>query len=389
MFRSRLKWPGATLGASVALCLASGLARAQTFSAPLDQCQLVKAPAALSNCASVQDPLNRGGATIDNEGNVTVLVFGAATDTTYAVTFVSNDGTQTTLLGNLKTDNNGDGALRRDAFFKFGTVGAGNVVLNNSGEEFVTGIAISGNGLESGRDFQPGLVRCTDVTVPGPLSGCGSDSLSSGHVDVENDDGSLSIHVSGARPNTSYTAFFRSPSGRTAVSLGTVGPTNKKGSATLVVTSEFAADTVGSGLVVLQNGTTDEFESGFKVDEKFVPPAASAANLVPCGEVTDPTLSNCGTDPLDVGGYEVNAAGQIAVRLTGAEPSTNYEVFFRPLDDSGELDTGIAVPTNALGNAVVGPKSYFAANTVASGTLVVKRSGSDQPDEFVAGYELH
>jgi len=26
--------------------------------------------------------------------------------------------------------------------------------------------AISSNGLESARDFQPGLVRCTDVTVP-------------------------------------------------------------------------------------------------------------------------------------------------------------------------------------------------------------------------------
>ena len=72
-----------------------------------------------------------------------------------------------TSLGNLKTGVEGDGAFRKDAFFKFGTVGAGNVVLTSGGgEEFVTGLSISSNGLESARDFQPALVRCTDVTVP-------------------------------------------------------------------------------------------------------------------------------------------------------------------------------------------------------------------------------
>jgi hypothetical protein len=44
------------------------------------------------------------------------------------------------------------------------------------------------------------------------------------------------------------------------------------------------------------------------------------------------------------------------------------------------------VPTNALGNADTGLKPFFSANTVASGTFVVK---SGTFDEFVAGYELH
>ena len=230
MFQSRVKWPVALLAAPFALCLASGLARAQTFDAPLVQCKSVTTPTALTTCASTQDPLTRGGATISDEGDVTVIVFGAATNTTYAVSFVSGDGTQSTSIGNLKTDADGNGAIRKDAFFKFGTVGAGNVVLSSGGgEEFVTGISISSNGLESRRDFQPGLVRCTDVTVPGTLSGCGSDSLTSGRVDVENDDGAMSIHVSGARPSTSYTAILRSPSGGTPITLGTVGPTDKAG----------------------------------------------------------------------------------------------------------------------------------------------------------------
>ena len=390
MHLSRLKWPLAILAAPIALGLASGLACAQTFSAALDQCKAVTAPAALLNCASVQDPLNRGGATISDMGDVTVQIFGAATDATYAVTFVSGDGTQSTPLGNLKTDSHGDGAFRKDAFFKFGTVGAGNVVLSSvGGEEFVTGISISSNGLESGRDFQPGLVRCTDVTVPGALSNCGSDSLTSGHVDVENDDGALAIHVSGARPNTSYTAILRSPNGGTSIMLGTVGPTNKAGSATLIENAEFAASEIASGSIVLQSNSTDEFESGFKVDEKFVPPAVSAENFVPCEDVTDPILSNCGTDPLDNGAYEVNAQGQISVALKGADPSTNYEVFFRPLDDTGDVDTGIKVATNAAGNGAVGSKSFFTANTVASGTLVVKRQDTESEDQFVAGFKLH
>lgn len=390
MFRtSRFKWPAAVLIAPVALLLASGLARAQSFSASLVQCASVTTPAALTNCASVNDPLKRGIATINDMGDVTVAVNGAATNTTYAVSFVSGDGTQSASLGNVTTNNKGDGALRHDAFFKFGTVGAGNVVLSSGGfQEFVTGISISSNGLESGPDFQPGLVRCADVAVPGSLSSCGNDPLTSGRADVENDDGALSIHVNGARPSSSYTAILRAQNGA-STTLGTVGPTDHHGNATLIVSAEFAASTMGSGSIVLQSNSTDQFVSGFKVNQKFVRPAVSVSNLVRCADVTDPIGLVCGSDPLDSGAYEVNATGQIGVKVRGAEPSTNYEVFFRPLDDSGDVDTGLAVATNALGNDEAGPHSFFAADAVASGTLVVKRAGTGQPDEFVAGFKLH
>jgi len=367
------------------------MANAQSFSASLDQCKSVTVPNTLSNCATIQDPLRRGIATISDQGDITVAITGAATNTTYAVSFVSGDGTQSVALGNLATDNHGDGAFRKDAFFKFGTVGAGNVVLSGGGsEEFVSGLSISNNGLESDPDFQPGLVRCTDVVVPGTLSNCGSDSLTAGHVDIENDDGALSIHVHGARPDTSYSAIFRSPNGGATTPIGTVGPTNKAGDATLVVeVGPFAAGTAGSGSIVLQSGSMDEFVSGFRVNERFVRPAVSESNLVPCGAVTDPADLVCGSDPLDHGSYEVNAAGQVTVDLNGADPSTNYELFFRPLDDSGDVDTLIKVATNAQGDAHTGPKAFFAANTVASGTFVVKRQDSENEDQFVAGYKLH
>src|SRR5579875_2525950 len=382
MFKSKWSIASAAMLIGTAMSALGGQAYADSFSAPLVQCTAVTSPAALTNCAGTQDPLRNGG--------VTIIVNGAATDTTYAVSLVSNDGTQTTSIGNLTTGPRGNGALRKDAFFKFGTVGAGNVVLTSgagpNNEEFVTGVSVSANGLESARDFDPSLVRCTDVTAPGTLSNCGSDSLSSGRVDVENTDGAMSIHISGARPNTTYNAIFRGPSGA-SVTLGSVGPTNKAGNATQVFSNAFASGTIASGEVVLQSGGTDEFVSGFKVKQHFVRPDVAVSNLVACGEVSNPSGLTCGTDPLDAGDYQVNAAGAIIVNLKGAAPTTNYEVWFRPLDNSGDVDTGIAVPTDKNGNAHVGPKPYFTANSVDSGTLVIKQKGSNQPDEFVAGFK--
>ena len=123
--------------------------------------------------------------------------------------------------------------------------------------------------------------------------------------------------------------------------------------------AEFLAGTIGSGSIVLQSGGLNEFVSGFKVDQKFVPPAVSASSLVACGSVTDPDDLTCGSDPLDAGFYEVNAGGQISVGLKGAEPSTNYEVYFRPLDNSPDVDTSIASIDQRLGNARDGSEDLF------------------------------
>ena len=381
----------ALIAAPVALCLASGLASAQTFDLPLEKCSAVTSPAAITTCAASQDPLNGGGATISDQGDVTVTVFGAATNTSYGVSLVSNDGTQTTSLGTLMTGAAGNGAMRKEAFFKFGTVGAGNVVLTHGGEQFVTGLNVSSSGIEFRRDFRPGLVRCTDVTVPGTLTNCGSDSLNSGFALIEQADGAALIQVSGARPSTGYTASLVSPSG-TPLAIGTVGPTGGAGNATFVLDSPnavFPNGIVASGEVVLQSGSTNEFMSGFKVDRKFIHPKVSASTLEPCGSVTYPApLANCGSDPLDSGSYKVETGGLISVTLAGANPSTNYEAWFRPLDNTGDVDTGVSLATDAEGNARAKPKSFFGKNTVAAGTIVIKEQGSTE-DQFVAGYDTN
>jgi hypothetical protein len=208
---------------------------------------------------------------------------------------------------------------------------------------------------------------------------------------VEQADGAALIQVSGARPSTSYTASLVSPSG-TSLAIGTVGPTGGAGNATFVLDSPNAVFPNGidaSGEVVLQNGSTNEFVSGFKVDQKFVHPKVSASTLEPCGSVTYPApLANCGSDPLDSGSYKVETGGLISVTLSGATPSTNYEAWFRPLDNTGDVDTGISLATNAEGNAQAKPKQFFAKNTVAAGTIVIKEQGSTE-DQFVAGYDTN
>ena len=158
MFRSQVKWRAVLLGAPIAFWLGTGLARAQTFNAPLVRCKSVKSPAGLSTCAATQDPLTRGGAAISDQGDVTVIVFGAATNTTYTVSMVSGDGSQSASIGSFKTDENGDGYLRKDAFYKLGTVGAGNVVLSSGGgTEFVVTMAGStmANPLTVGNQSRP------------------------------------------------------------------------------------------------------------------------------------------------------------------------------------------------------------------------------------------
>ncbi len=74
-----------------------------------------------------------------------------------------------------------------------------------------------------------------------------------------------------------------------------------------------------------------------------------------CVDVTQPPLaiplSNCGTDSLQKGFVMVDEKGQVKVALVGAEPNTDNQVFFRPIDGSPEADTGIIVTTNSSGNS--------------------------------------
>ena len=100
-----------------------------------------------------------------------------------------------------------------------------------------------------------------------------------------------------------------------------------------------------------------------------------------CLDVTNPLLQTCGTDPLAFGSATVNKNGRLSVNINGALPGTAYTVAFRPLDNSGDVATGITLNTNASGNAH-GNTKFVPAGQVFSGSFVVQGGGLDQ---FVAG----
>ncbi len=379
-----------------------GLAGPASLGGALVKCAAVTRPATLSTCAGTADPLTQGMATIDGVGDVDVEIAGAAASQTYAVVFRSPNGGSSTSIGNLTTDASGDGSLRDKTFFAFGSVGAGNIVLTRGGDQYVTGFAVPAASISArsgfvgpgAPGFEAGLVTCGTVNVPAALTGCGSDTLSRGNVDIEGD-GNLAILISGAATSQTYTAFLRSPNG-TQTALGTL-TTNSMGSGTLTKTGAFTADTTGSGTVVLQRGGSDQFLSGFDVDQKPIVPIVSEANLVTCMAVVTSnstllpaSLETCGADPLTQGSVQVNASGQVTVRLTGATPSTGYEVWFRLIDNgsSADVDTGLALTTDTSGDAN-GSATFFKSGTSTAGNFVVKNAGAGGLDEFLTGFVVN
>jgi hypothetical protein len=74
------------------------------------------------------------------------------------------------------------------------------------------------------------------------------------------------------------------------------------------------------------------------------------------------------------------------VSLTGAAPSTGYQVFFRPINSSGadDVNTNIAITTDTSGNGK-GSATIAPAGTVGSGNFVVKQGASD---EFLSGFTI-
>ena len=389
----------------LALSAAHGSARGGTFSTALIACSssiLPAQPVATCGTTDLFQPGGKGSVTINNVGDVAVSVTKANVNITYTAMFVALNGSAPLTLGSFTTNNKtGNGSFRADGFFKFGVTGAGNVVVTSpSGSgtavDFVSGVTTSINGLPSGQDFEPSLVRCSAVSIPAAVTTptCGKDPLSSGHVAIDNDFGDLTIRISGAATGATYTATLVAQNG-TTTSLGPLSAmsTAKNNTSYFLVKAGYLPKSESlSGTVEVSNaGGTLEFLSGFSVTEHPASPVTSAQNLVRCSDSTNPDLADCGSDPLDKGSsYQVDSVGKLTVQLLGASPSTNYEVFFRPLDASANQDTGLEVSTDKNGNEKIS-KTVFTAGTVSAGTFVLKElvSGEpNQPDQYVAGFSV-
>ena len=361
------------------------------FSAPLVECTQVTKPSTLATCAASQDPLARGVATIDDEGNLDIVVMGAGSSEMYQAVFRSPDGAASFALGTLTTGAKGSGSISTNLLFSLGKVGAGSVVLTRNGDQYVTGIQVATSGSRnSGPDFHSQFSACKTVNVPAALSNCGTDSFKGGFVEVESDSGDLTIQINGAAANTTYSVVLRSPNANVELALGSV-PTDSKGNGQVATNSAIAFGTIASGTVVAKNGSTDEAFGGFRVTQKPKPKPVAVSGLVRCIDVNDPAAINdqnsvCGTDSLSSGSAVINATGQLMVNISGAPASTKYEVFYRPIDTDGSLDkdTNIALTTDVNGNAK-GSAPFAKSGQVGSGNFVVKGSGFDQ---FLSGFAV-
>jgi hypothetical protein len=373
--------------------------------------------AALARCEDVNiesledcgiDPLTNGKAKINKNGDVKVVVVGGEPEVTYGVYFRSIDDSEEK-IGELTTDSDGDGNFEQKGLFSSNDVGSGNIVLQREVEaiikdQFVTAfkviaevVEIEDEGSEDeGSDdeepeFEAGLVRCGEINRPVALNpdDCGSDELQKGKVEIDHEDGDVEVEVSKAKPNVSYTVFYRPLSGGDDIFIGSLA-TNSKGNGEMEVEGFFYPLDIGSGNIVLQREELDQFMTGFHVTKKAkAMKAVFKSGMVECREVNQGTsppsqLSNCGTDSLEKGDVIIDEKGLVRVLLVHAEPNTEYEVCYRPIDGSPEIDLEMVVKTNPAGNANKKQK-WFDIGTVGSGNVVLKRSGNDQ---FVTGFRV-
>ena len=382
-----------TIGAAIfgiAVWLVPGFARAGGFFGPLVNCSAVTNPAKIASCGS--DPLNGGAVAIFSDGEVTVTVAGAAPTTQYLIKFAAPDNSALTTIGTFTTNSKGNGNFDKEAAFPLNTVGAGNVLLINNGstseagkDEFYSGLAIEASGGNHARaDYHPSLVKCGAVKVPSLPTTCGTDALESGSVDVDAADGDVIVQVVGAAASQSYSVVFRAINGTSLPLPGTLS-TDSSGTGQLMVSAFFVAGTTGEGVFAVQRDGADQYLGGFNITQKPPKPRQAHATVVRCVSVTNPVLSNCGTDPLGSGIINVGPNGQITVSLTGGQPSTTYGVVFRPLDNSGDTSVGTLPESNSNGDVANTKFSFLRSGQVYSGAFVIENNGLD---EFVPGFEM-
>jgi hypothetical protein len=130
---------------------------------------------------------------------------------------------------------------------------------------------------------------------------------------------------------------------------------------------------VTAGLLFALSGAVDARAKGEGIE----------ASLVRCTEVTYPLhLGSCGTDPLATGRLEVKQSGDLEATVTGALPSSTYEVFLGTIDGSNPTSI-VVMSTDASGNGKVQAPNAFDLDQAGVVVLALIRNAQVQ---FVAGF---
>jgi len=230
-----------------------------------------------------------------------------------------------------------------------------------------------GAGAAPGTDAEAALVRCAEVTYPAPLTGCGTDPLGRGRIEVKKN-GDLDAAVSGALPNAAYDIVLHSLDGANQSTIAVL-TTDATGAGRLRSTSTFDFRQAGVVAFSLGRNGSVEFVAGFRGEEEL------EAGLLPCGAINLPAVqAGCGIDPLRSGSVKIED-GDLRVELT-AWADLTYDIVFRPLGGGTDVPLG-TLTTDKRGRGHLRLDEFVPEDTVGAGNVVLRR---DSLDQFVSGF---
>ena len=224
----------------------------------------------------------------------------------------------------------------------------------------------------SGSDVDAALVRCADVSYPAALTGCGTDPLTTGRLEVKSN-GDVGVTLKGAAPGVAYDLVLHAANGSVQLPIAVVG-TDATGNAAVRTTSFFDMGQAGIVAFTLGRNGSTQFVAGLHNSQEL------EAGLVPCAAINTPAaLGGCGSDALKSGKVEFDE-GDVQVDMTG-DPDLDYAVVFRGLG-GGDVPLG-TLSTDKKGKGSLKAKDVVAEDVVGAGNVVLQRDGLDQ---FITGF---
>jgi hypothetical protein len=226
-----------------------------------------------------------------------------------------------------------------------------------------------------GADVHADLVRCADVTVPGPLSGCGSDPLAAGDAGI-NRNGDVEVEVLGATPDMTYDVILRTLDGSASIGLGVV-TTDDTGRGEMHRRNVFDLNQAGPVTLALSRNGSAQFVAGFGGEDGL------KATLVACGDINEPTiLTGCGSDTFRSGSVRIDD-GDVMVVFSGM-PNVSYRAVLLGLDGASQLPLG-SLSTDMRGRGLLQLNGALAGNTIGAGNVLLL--GANNSVQFISGFQ--
>lgn len=237
-------------------------------------------------------------------------------------------------------------------------------------------LGVTAQSEAKGTRVEARFVRCSAVTAPAALAGCGSDSLVRGELSVEKG-GDVKIEIEGAVANQTYEALLRALDGSPDMSLGVV-MTDATGKGEMARRNLFDLDQAGPVSFLLTRAGSVQFVAGSDGTED----SELEAGLVRCGDMNVPEApAGCGTDTLRDGKTKLEDEA-LKVEVNGAGANVTYNVVFRGLDGT-ETAVG-TMATNRMGKGQFRQDGAFTPSAVVAGNVVLRR---DSADQFISGFQ--